>query len=332
MIKKVVLNFLFFLSLTSGFGQNINCLDLAGVEFGECALFLGYGNINGQCTGISGCSTEIEGIDYSPFIFSTSDSCSAACTLGCIDFAGIDFGPCDAVLGFGILDGECSEISGCSPIVNGYDFSSYLYPTAESCAIGCPSLCMDLSGIDFGNCLMVLGYSLVNGECTLLSGCSYEVNGVDYQAYFFESSEACENACGNIPCVIPEIINPDAICPANVQPVCGCNGITYINSCEAREFGGVILWSPGACNITGIEEVQSKQISFFPNPADNFISIRGISGDLTISIYSISGKKVLETRVNTGDKLDVSSLKSGMYMIMYTDKNEIKYYIKLLKK
>lgn len=51
-------------------------------------------------------------------------------------------------------------------------------------------------------------------------------------------------------CVDPDLINPEAICGFIWDPVCGCNGITYGNECEATNFGGVTSWVSGECTGT----------------------------------------------------------------------------------
>ena len=43
-----------------------------------------------------------------------------------------------------------------------------------------------------------------------------------------------------------EVKNSSCICPAVFDPVCGCNGITYGNNCEA-ECNGITSYSMGAC-------------------------------------------------------------------------------------
>lgn len=47
-------------------------------------------------------------------------------------------------------------------------------------------------------------------------------------------------------CIDQSKIRPDAMCTAQFDPVCGCDGRTYGNLCEA-ENAGVISYKKGAC-------------------------------------------------------------------------------------
>ena len=55
--------------------------------------------------------------------------------------------------------------------------------------------CVDLTGIEFGPCDMVLGIGWINDNCEYISGCDWVADSVDYTASFFNSMDDCIEAC-----------------------------------------------------------------------------------------------------------------------------------------
>ena len=67
-----------------------------------------------------------------------------------------------------------------------------------------------------------------------------------------------------------------------------------------------------------VKEIRSNSFSLYPNPAHNKINISssGLTGNMLLSIFNVSGEKVLERQLtDTETQIDISALPRGVYFV-----------------
>ncbi|MFT7299066.1 MAG: peptidyl-prolyl cis-trans isomerase B (cyclophilin B) [Sphingobacteriales bacterium] len=69
----------------------------------------------------------------------------------------------------------------------------------------------------------------------------------------------------------------------------------------------------------GMQEVIELDLSIYPNPVRNWLIVEGIGENQVIEIYSLTGKKVLESRGS--ENVNVQTLSPGYYAIKVGDKS-----------
>ncbi len=65
-------------------------------------------------------------------------------------------------------------------------------------------------------------------------------------------------------------------CPTSEDPVCGCNGITYTNPCEA-EASGITYYTQGPCNNTCVDASQMEPDAVCPTIYDPVCGCNGVT-------------------------------------------------------
>ena len=94
------------------------------------------------------------------------------------------------------------------------------------------------------------------------------------------------------------------------------NGMPYISNATYIDQGGL---------VTSIDETKTieKTISFYPNPANDYITINNNGQSVAINIIDVTGKSIMDLNVENGEQLiGLSNLSKGIYFLRYTQNSQ----------
>ncbi len=174
------------------------CDDLGGIFFGLCDMFLGYAVVEGMCNGVSGCSWESNGTDYSDAFFNSYSECENNCInepYVCedieYDYDQLHSGPyaeCNNNNDCASVWGDCDVgLGGCHYAVNEYMYpesqintlvSLWIYNDCMEWVCDCASL--PSSVCNNGNCELAYCYD-ENPEGCFSTGCSEDYSCLDFE-------------------------------------------------------------------------------------------------------------------------------------------------------
>jgi hypothetical protein len=123
-------------------------------------------------------------------------------------------------------------------------------------------------------------------------------------------------------CIDELLLRPYGQCSHVYDPVCGCDGVTYRNSCYAELYGALTKWENGICG--------KIDIFFKPNPVDVQLDLTvrlRVAGYANIIIMDVFGVQYYNSYLtNTYLRhlnIDVNNFPLGVYLLIAQTEDEV---------
>ena len=93
---------------------------------------------------------------------------------------------------------------------------------------------------------------------------------------------------------------------------------------DSTVMGGPISFDVSCAGLS-VNDFDLSDLKLYPNPVNgDYVTIQSsVSGEKNIEVYDITGKRLINTTLNS-DKLDVSSVSSGVYLVKVTIQGQTK--------
>ena len=138
-------------------------------------------------------------------------------------------------------------------------------------------------------------------------------------------------------CIDSNRVNPWEICTMEFMPVCGCNNVTYDNSCESYWRGGV-----NTIAYSGVCQQDLFAFAFTPNPVVTHMNFKmqlasNLESDGSMTISDIFGNIVyfrllhnLNGEFPYLETIPLYGLETGMYFVLVKVGNvsKVKKFVK----
>jgi hypothetical protein len=99
----------------------------------------------------------------------------------------------------------------------------------------------------------------------------------------------------------------------------------YQAAVQWKDFTNIIEFTTSTPSV-----IDNERIKVYPNPLRDYIMIEGVDAQTTISICDLSGRVLLQQKLNNGNSVSLHSLLRGQYILRLVNPNSVSNY-KIIK-